>query len=118
MGDERPDESVDTRIALKRSVGELRQLAVVTGRQVITDLTELFLHNVKIVHQPFGRRRNRPFRTDRLGERAISRQEDTPILLDPWQQSTCRTSFSSNRLRRGETLGMLFQTFDTEKFSA
>jgi hypothetical protein len=50
MGDESPNEPEDTRITLKRSVGKLWQLAVVAGWQVVTDFSELFLHNVKIVH--------------------------------------------------------------------
>ncbi len=54
MRDERPGNAEHPRIAGERPVGEFRQLAVVTGRQVVANLADLFFDEVIVVQQPFG----------------------------------------------------------------
>ena len=94
MRDKRPYQPVDARISFERPLGQLRELLVVAGWQVVTDLPELFVHDVEIVHEPFGCGRNRPFLADRLRDGAVGLQEDTSVLLDPKQQPTMYDGFS------------------------
>jgi hypothetical protein len=49
MRDERPGQPEDTRIALEGTTGQFRQLSVIAGWQVVADLTQLFVHDVKVV---------------------------------------------------------------------
>jgi len=55
VGDERPGQAEDPRVSGERSVQQLGQLAVETGREVDADLANLLLDHVKIIDQPVGR---------------------------------------------------------------
>ncbi len=53
VGDKRPSETEDPRIARERPLDELRQLPIVAGRHVIPNLANLLFDKVVIVEQPF-----------------------------------------------------------------
>ena len=91
-------------------------LSVVAGGQVVTDLTQLFVHDVEIVDQPFCRRGDRPFLTDGLGDSAVRLEEHPPVVLDAWQQPTPMPGCGRDRLGSGKALGVLLQTLDAEEF--
>ena len=55
-----PCQTEHARVTCQRPVGELRQLSVVLGRQVVADLPYLRFDDVVVVYQPFGRRCDRP----------------------------------------------------------
>ena len=54
-----PGESEHARIARERAIGQLRQLPVIAGWHVVTDLADLRLDDVVVVDEPFRRRHDR-----------------------------------------------------------
>ena len=83
MRDERPGEPVDARVALERSVGQLGELAIEPGRQIVSDLPQLFVHDVKVVDQPFRRRRDGALLPNGAGDDAVCLAQDAPVVLNP-----------------------------------
>ncbi len=71
MGDEGPSQSEDAGITLERSLGQLWQLAIKTGRQVAPDIADLGFDHRKIIEQPLGSRRDRPSLANRLADAQI-----------------------------------------------
>ena len=68
MGNEGPRDAEHPRISDERSVGQLRQLAIVAGRQIVTDFPDLLFDNVVIVEQPLGGRRHGVPRAGRVSD--------------------------------------------------
>ena len=116
MRDERPGQPEDTRIALERSLGQLRQLAVIAGGQVVPDLPQLFVHDVEVVDQPFRRRGDRALLPDGLGNRAIRLEQHPPVVLDARQQPTALPRRGRDLLGGSEALGVLLETLAAEEF--
>jgi hypothetical protein len=58
VSDNGPGKAVDPRVSAQVAVGELRQLLVETERQVATHRMNVFVDDVVIVDQPFGRGRH------------------------------------------------------------
>jgi hypothetical protein len=83
MRDEGPGDAEDPWIASQRSVGQLRQLTIVAGRQVVADLANLLFDEVIVVEQPLAGRRDRTALPDRAGDRAIGAEQDRLVLLQP-----------------------------------
>ncbi len=71
MRDESPGEAEDARITLERPVGQFRQLAIEAAGEIIADLANLLLDNVKVVDQPLCRRRDGALLPDVLADGAI-----------------------------------------------
>jgi hypothetical protein len=116
MGDERPGQPKDTRIALERSRGQLRQLAVKARGQVVLDFAQLFVHNMEVVDQPFGRGGDHALFTDGLGNSPIRCEEHPPVGQHAWQQLTVLPRRGRDLLGRGKTLGVLLKTLAAEEF--
>ena len=95
MGNEGPGQTEYPWIPGERSGGELRQLPVVTGRQIGADLANLLFDQIIIVDQPFRRRRDRAPLVDRLGDIAIGMEQRRGVVGKPARQ---RMTFG--RLRR------------------
>ena len=83
MGDERPGDAVHARVAGQRPLGQFGELAVKTGRQVVADLAQLFVHDVEVVDQPFRRRRDPAFLADGLGDHSIRLAQEASVSLHP-----------------------------------
>jgi hypothetical protein len=118
MRDESPGDAEDPRIAGERSVGQLRQLPVIAGRQIVADLADLLLDEVIVVEQPLGGRRDRPALPDRAGDGAIGVEQDRFVLLHPHGERPPAPRARGDRLRRCEALGMLLETLDAEELLA
>ncbi len=98
--DELARQHVDARVALIRPLGNLRQLAVVTLRQVLPDLANLILDDVVIVAQPvFGRYRLR-VEPARGGEEAVDVLEPRGAAVQLRQERT-----AASRARREPVRG-------------
>jgi hypothetical protein len=83
MAEERNGHRVDARLARFLARGERRQLAEIAPRQVLAYLHELRRHQVKIVEEPLGRRRDEGAFADILREGAIRRFEDVLVVAQP-----------------------------------
>ncbi len=112
---ERPRQAVDTRIASMGVVGELGQLAVEAGGQVVADLAELILDDVEIVDEPFRRRRDGPLLADGAADRAIRRAQDAAVVLDALQQALPAGRAAQDGLGGGQALGVLLESLDPEE---
>jgi hypothetical protein len=97
------------------TVGELGQLPVVVGRQVVADLAELLLDDMEVVDQPFRRRRDRSFVADGLGQRPIGLEQDPPVLGHPFRDGVTRLRLAGDPLGGREGFAVLLQPLDAEK---
>ncbi len=118
MGDDRPGDAEDARIALQMAVDQLGQLAVEAGRQIVLDLADLFLGDVIVVEQPLRRRRHRAMLARRLDDGAISFGDDGGVVVEPGRQRTAALDIGRDALGRGEAGRVLLQAFDAEEFRA
>ena len=112
---ERPRQAVDARIAPMGAVGELGQLAIEAGGQVVADLAELLLDDVEIVDEPLGRRRDGPLLADGAADRAIGRAQDTAVVVDALQQALPARRAAEDGLGGGQALGVLLEPLDPEE---
>jgi len=97
------------------TVGELGQLAVETGGQVVADLAELLLDDVEIVDEPLGRRRDGPLLADGAADRAIGRAQDAAVVVDTLQQALPARCATKDGLGGGQALGVLLEPLDPEE---
>src|SRR5258708_19954154 len=109
MGDKSPGQSEDAGIALERPIGQFRQLAVETGRQITPDVADLRFDDRKIIEQPFGGRRDRAIVANRLTDAQIRITQGCAVVFEPDRQLALAARFWRHRLRGGETLGMLLE---------
>ncbi len=116
--DEGPGQAEHTRIAGERSIRELGQLPIVTGRQRGADFTNLPLDEVIIIDQPIGCRCQRAAFIDRSGNDAVGMQQYRAVVSQATGQGMAPARPRGNRLGNSETSRMLFEAFDAEQFSA
>ncbi|BBQ02561.1 hypothetical protein BSFA1_76890 (plasmid) [Burkholderia sp. SFA1] len=67
-----------------------------------------------VVEQPFGCRLHAPATLQFHGTRAVSRKQDSSVIVEPGVQRQHDGWCVRNRLRGGETLRVLLEPFDTE----
>src|SRR5581483_967731 len=103
------------RVTLERPVGQLRQLTIEPGRQIVTNLAELFVDDVEVVDEPFRRRRDRALLTDGVGDDTVGLVEDMRVVLDARQQSPSLARASAHVLRGGQALGMLLEALNAKE---
>src|SRR5207247_3324038 len=112
--DEGPGHVEHARIPLKRAFGELRKLAVESGREILSDVPDHLVHDVEVVDEPFGRRRDRAFIPNHLGERAIALEQDAPAVPHAWRQGAADPAFEQGPLAR-DLLCVLLESFGAEQ---
>src|SRR5262245_47874141 len=118
MGDECPGDSINARIALQVPARELGELAIITQGQVLTDLAQLLIHDVEVIYQPFSSRRDGKFFADRLGDHAITVEQNPAVFPDTPREEAPFALVGGDMLRRGRAFGVLFESFDAEEFCA
>src|SRR5216117_600913 len=118
MRDERPSDSIDARIAGKRSLDQLGQLPIEPRRQVVPDLAQLLVHDVKVVDEPFRRRGDRALLTDGVGDHAIRLAEHATVVFDTLQQSPPPARLPQGALGGRQALGVLLEALDAEELGA
>jgi hypothetical protein len=114
MRDEGPRHAEHPRITGERSGSQLRQLAVVAGRQIVANLADLLFDEVVVVEQPLGGRRDCTTFADRLRDGAISVEENRLVVLQPRGEGSPGRRRRGDRLGRRKALGMLLEALDTE----
>ena len=116
VSDKGPSHAEDAGITSERAGDEFRELAVIARRQIGADLTDLRFHQMKIVDQPFSRRRDLAPVVDRLHDRSIGRQEDRGIVAKSGGQSQAPGRMGSYGLRDRKTLRVRLEALDAEQF--
>jgi len=97
------------------AVGELGKLAIEAGGQVVADLAELILDDVKIVDEPFRGRRDGALLADGAADRAIGLAQDTAVVVDALQQAMPARRAAPHGLGGGQALRVLLEPLDAEE---
>ena len=118
MGDKGPGHAEDPRIAGEWSCGQLRQLPVIAGRQIVANFADLLFDEMVVVEQPLGGRGNGASLADRVGDGAIGFEQNRLVFPQPNGERSPRHRPRGDGLGRRKALGMLLETLDTEEFLA
>ena len=118
MRDKGPRHAEHPRIAGERSGGQLRQLPVVAGRQIVANLADLLLDEVVVVEQPLGGRRDCATLADRFRDGAIRLEQNRLVVLQPCGKAAPGRRRRGDGLCRRKALGMLLEALDTEELLA
>ena len=118
MRDERPCHSEYARITLKRPVRKFGQPTIKPARKILADLANLFLRDIKVIDQPFGRRSDCAFLPDGLGGGAICLEQHPAVVPQPFCQPSASAPSGRDPLGLREAFGMLLEAFDAEQFRA
>src|SRR5262249_61742843 len=81
------------------------------------DLPQLICHNMKIVDEPFGGGGDRAFLAHRLGDVAISGEQDAPVLLEARKQQAPAPFPGKGLVLLRESLGELLETLGRVELS-
>ncbi len=111
-------DGVNARIARKIAGCEFRQFTVVAFRQILPNFAQLFFNNVKIVNQPFSRRRDGLFIANRIGQRTVCGDENTSVFFKTRKQFAKPFRLGDIFLLGGENRRKLLKSLDAEKFGA
>ena len=98
--------------------GDLRQQAVVGAREMVSDLADLFVHDVEVVEEPLFGQRDLALRADRRDDVVVSSQQHAPVLAHPGQEIPSLAGPRADSLGRGQALGVLLQALDAEQLGA
>ena len=113
--DVRPRHAENSRIPFQRASCQLRQLAIVVGRQVVADLAQLLFDDMEVVDEPFSGRCDRSFVLDRLGQRPVGLEEHATVLCDPRPDGVSGARLPGDRLGGREGFAVLLQALDAEE---
>jgi len=118
MGDKGPRHAEHPRISGERPGGQLRQLPIVAGRQIVTNLADLLVDEVVVVEQPLGGRCNRATLADRACDGAIRFEQNRLVVFQSSGERSPGRRPRGDGLGRRKALGMLLETLDTEELLA
>ncbi len=118
VSDEGPGKTEDPRVARKGAAGELGELAVEAGGQVLADLPDLRLDEMIVVEQPFRRRHDGAAVLRFDGGRAVGGEKNGRVVVEPRPQRRHPARPGGGRLGRGKGLGVLLQPLQTEELRA
>jgi len=111
-----PGQSVDARISPEVTLRQLGEFSIIAGRQVVVDFAQLFVDDMIIVDQPFGRRCDCALLTDCLGGCTIRFEQHPAVVEHPRQQRTTLARSRRDALSRGEAFPVLLKTLAAEEF--
>ena len=118
MGHDCPGDFVNAGVAKQGALGKLGQHAVESWRQIIVDLAQLLLDDMKIIKKPFRRRGDRSVGRGRPEDGAIGRGEDSAIVAKPLGDRAALLRVGCDALRHRQALRVLLEPLDTENFRA
>ena len=115
---ERPGQTEDSRVTGERTFGELRQLPVISGRQVVADFADLVLDDVEVVDQPLCPGSDRVTFVDDGRDRVVRAEEHPAVVGEPAAQRVSRSRSRSDSLRQREALAVLLEALGAEQLLA
>ena len=84
---------------------------------MVSDLSELLVHDVEVVEEPLLGERDLALRPDRRDDVVIPGQEYAPVLADPGKKITSLASLAGLP-GRGQALRVLLEPLDAEELGA
>jgi hypothetical protein len=114
-----PCQPIDARVSSEVVVfDDLGQDPVEAPREVVADLPDLLVYDVKVVEEPLLGLRDLTLLSSRLDNAPVSSEKDLSVLLDAREESASLRTFIGDGLGRGQALGVLHEPFDAEHFGA
>ena len=118
MGDEGPGDAEHPGVTGERPSRELRELPVVTGRQVRVNLMDLLFHEMIIVDEPFRRGRYGATVVDRLYRGTICVEQRRSVVDESPRQKLPLGRSRRHDLRDRKTARMVLEALNAEQFLA
>jgi hypothetical protein len=119
MGHIGPRQPIDARVSSEVvALGDLRQEPVKAAREVVPDLPDLPVHDVKVVEEPLLGLRNLTLLSNRLDDVPVPCEEHLPVFADTGEESPSFGAFMCGGLGRGQALGVLLEPLDAEHLGA
>jgi hypothetical protein len=118
VGDVGPYDPVHARVTGKVTPAELGQLVVVGRWEVLSNLVQLALNQVEVVHQPFGRRREQRLLPDRSGQLPVGGEEDIAVLRQSPSYWSKPPPPPAQLVTGGQAASVLLQPLDAEQLGA
>jgi len=110
-----PGQPIDARVPSEVvALGNLRQELVKAAREVVSDLSDLPVHDVKVVEDPLLGLRDLTLLSNRLDDVPVPSEKHPPVLADTGEKPAPPYAFIGGGLGRGQALGVLPKPFDTE----
>ena len=111
-----PSQAKNPRVAGERAIGQLWELSIIPGWQIVPDLSQLLFDKVEVVEQPFSRRSQDLARLYGCGTALVGLQKDIGILADPPTERLDAERISGRHpLRRRQSLRVMFEPLGPEK---
>ena len=107
MGHQCPGNAINAGIARQHTFGQLGQFPIITFGQVDVDIADLLFDHMKIIQEPFRRRRDGMLLMYRLGNVFIGIEQHPAILAHPRDQISSFLT-ATDLLRFRQTHCMLF----------
>ena len=107
VGDEGPGDAVDPGVSGERAAGELGEFLIVGVGEVVADLAQLFVDQVEVVDQPFGRGGDFLAGADGVGDQAVRFAEDAAVVRDARCECPSATPSGGQLLGGSEARGVL-----------
>ena len=118
MGNIGPGDAEHPREPGERALGQLGQLAVEAGRQILADLADLLLDHVVVVEHPLGGGGDAAAFVHGPGDGPVGRQHDLFVVAQAGAQRTAEFRPARDALRGRERLGVLLQALGAEDLLA
>jgi hypothetical protein len=116
--DEGPGDAKYPRETVERPGGEFRELTIEPRRQILADLTDLFLDHVVVVEHPFGGGRDAASFVDGSGDRPIGGQQHLLVVAQARTERAAEPGRGADRLGGGKAARVLFESLDAEDLLA
>ena len=110
----RPCDFEHSRVARERPISKFGQLPIIASRQICANFTDLTLHLVEIVDQPFRCWGDGSSNGDRAADRLIGKEEASFVVCQSIQKWTTFLPMRPDDLGPRQTLCMALQTLDAE----
>ena len=102
-----PGQPVDARVPCEVvALGDLRQELVKTPREVVPDLPDLPVYDVKVVEEPLLGLRDLTLLSNRLDDVPVPSEKHVSVLLDAGEEPASFCAFIADGLGRGQALGV------------